>query len=80
MTNRPWKYAALVLTLAIIPAVARAQAMHSVCKDATKSVAAGKGTCSGHGGVDDAATRKMMASGKGVMGTEAVKKTGKAAA
>ena len=70
MTNRPWKYAALVLTLAIIPAVARAQAMQSVCKDGTKSAAAGKGTCSGHGGVDDAATRKMMASGKSVMCTD----------
>jgi hypothetical protein len=28
----------------------------SVCKDGTKSEASGKGACSGHGGVDSAAT------------------------
>jgi len=29
----------------------------SVCKDGTKSEASGKGACSGHGGVDAAATK-----------------------
>lgn len=70
MSTRVWKLAALALSLAIMPTVARAQAMQSVCKDATKSATAGKGTCSGHGGVDAAATKTFLASGKTFMCTD----------
>ena len=70
MSSRAWKLAALVLTFAVVPTVARAQAMQSVCKDGTKSTTAGKGTCSGHNGVDEAATKTFLASGKTVMCTD----------
>ena len=43
----------------------------SVCKDGTKSEASGKGACSGHGGVDSAATAAAA---------KAAKAKGKAAA
>jgi hypothetical protein len=36
----------------------------SVCKDGTKSEASGKGACSGHGGVDAAATKAASSKGK----------------
>ena len=74
--THPWKLTALVLALAIVPTVARAQAMQSVCKDGTKSAAAGKGTCSGHGGVDDTATKAFMASAKTVMCTDGAMSAG----
>ena len=74
--THPWKLTALVLALAIVPTVARAQAMQSVCKDGTKSAAAGKGTCSGHGGVDDTATKTFMASAKTVMCTDGAMSAG----
>ena len=76
MSTRVWKLAALVLSLAIVPTVARAQAMQSVCKDGTKSVTAGKGTCSGHKGVDDAATKAFVATGKTVMCTDGTTSAG----
>lgn len=76
MSNRLWKCLTLGLSLAILPVVARGQAMQSVCKDATKSAAAGKGTCSGHGGVDDAATKAFLASGKTVMCTDGAMSAG----
>ena len=66
----------LGLSLAILPVVARAQAMQSVCKDGTKSAAAGAGTCSGHGGVDDQATKTLAASGKMVMCTDGTMSAG----
>ena len=37
-----------------------AQATASVCKDGTTSAAAGRGACSGHGGVNAKATKKAM--------------------
>jgi hypothetical protein len=76
MSTRVWKLAALTLSLAIVPTVARAQAMHSVCKDGTKSVTAGKGTCSGHNGVDAAATKTFLASGKTIMCTDGTMSAG----
>jgi len=76
MSTRVWKFAALVFSLAIVPTVARAQAMQSVCKDGTKSMTAGKGTCSGHNGVDAAATKTFLASGKTVMCTDATMSAG----
>lgn len=50
--------------------------MQSVCKDGTKSVVAGRGTCSGHGGVDDAATKTLAASGKMVACTDGTMSAG----
>ena len=76
MSTRIWKLAALVLSFAILPAAARAQAMQSVCKDGTKSANSGKGTCSGHNGVDDAATKAFLASGKTVMCTDGAMSAG----
>ncbi|CAN5175552.1 hypothetical protein BH09GEM1_BH09GEM1_40590 [soil metagenome] len=76
MTNSPWKFAALVLALTIVPTVVRAQAMQSVCTDGTKSAAAGKGTCAGHGEVDATATKTFMASGKTVMCTDGTMSAG----
>ena len=76
MSTRIWKLAALVLWFAILPAAARAQAMQSVCKDGTKSASAGTGTCSGHNGVDAAATKTFLASGKTVMCTDGAMSAG----
>lgn len=76
MSTRVWKLAALVLSFAVVPAVARAQAMQSVCKDGTKSMTAGKGTCSGHNGVDAAATKTFLASGKTAMCTDGTMSAG----
>ncbi|CAN5848041.1 hypothetical protein BH11GEM2_BH11GEM2_01450 [soil metagenome] len=66
MSTRLWKLAALVLSFAVVPTIARAQAMQSVCKDGTKTATSGKGTCSGHNGVDETATKTFLASGKTV--------------
>jgi Protein of unknown function (DUF3761) len=76
MSNRLWKSISLALSLAILPVVARGQAMQAVCKDGTKSVTIGRGTCSGHGGVDDAATKAMVASGKMVVCTDGTMSAG----
>jgi Protein of unknown function (DUF3761) len=76
MSNRLWKSISLALALAILPVVARGQAMQSVCKDGTKSAAAGKGTCSAHGGVDEAASKAMAASGKMVACTDGTMSAG----
>ena len=76
MSTRAWKFAALVLSLAIVPTVARAQAMQSACKDGSKSMTAGKGTCSGHNGVDEAATKALLASGKTFMCTDGTMSAG----
>jgi len=76
MSTRAWKLAALVLSFVIAPTVARAQAMHSVCKDGTKSMTAGRGACSGHNGVDSAATKTFLASGKTFMCTDGTMSAG----
>lgn len=76
MSNGLWKPIALALSLAVLPVVARGQAMQSVCKDGSKSVVAGKGTCSAHGGVDDAATKVLAASGKMVACTDGTMSAG----
>lgn len=39
------------------PTMAHAQATATVCKDGTTSAVSGRGACSGHGGVDAAATK-----------------------
>ncbi|HEY4305068.1 MAG TPA: DUF3761 domain-containing protein [Gemmatimonadaceae bacterium] len=50
---------AVALALAAVPNLALAQAKSSVCKDGTTSTA-GKGACSGHGGVDAAKTKAAV--------------------
>jgi hypothetical protein len=50
--------AALFAAFVALPAGLKAQAPASVCKDGTTSNATGSGACSGHGGVDKAATKK----------------------
>jgi hypothetical protein len=62
--------AALAILLGSSAAFAQG-ATGSVCKDGTKSAAKGKGACSGHGGVDSAATAAAA---------KAAKSKGKAAA
>ena len=51
-----------------------AQATATICKDATTSVAAGRGACSGHGGVDGKATAKAAKAAAAAMKTEAAAK------
>ena len=55
--------AALAIVLGSSAAFAQG-ATGSVCKDGSKSAAAGKGACSGHGGVDTAATSAARAAAK----------------
>jgi hypothetical protein len=62
--------AALAIVLGSSAAFAQG-AKGSVCKDGTKSEASGRGACSGHGGVDSAATAAAA---------KAAKSKGKAAA
>lgn len=56
MTGRLWKLAPLALTLLSATVAPRAAAQGSTCKDGTATAAAGRGACSGHGGVDTKAT------------------------
>ena len=51
-----------------------AQATATICKDATTSVAAGRGACSGHGGVDGKATAKAAKAATAAMKAEAAAK------
>ena len=55
--------AALAIVLGSSAAFAQG-ATGSVCKDGTKSEASGKGACSGHGGVDAAATKAAKSTKK----------------
>ena len=48
-----------------------AQATATICKDATTSAAAGRGACSGHGGVDGKATAKAAKAAATAMKKEA---------
>ncbi len=54
--------ALLVVSLASAPLPA--QATSSVCRDGTTSAAAGRGACSGHGGVDAKATEAAAKAAK----------------
>lgn len=47
---------ALALLLAPLASTASAQAVATICKDATTSTVRGRGACSGHGGIDRKAT------------------------
>ena len=63
---RSMKLLSLVIALTLTASSAsRAQSVGSVCKDGSSSATAGRGACSGHGGVDAKATSKAMkAAGK----------------
>ena len=65
---------AIIGTIAAFPALVRAQAAASVCKDGTSSAATGRGTCAKHGGVDAAATKSAK------MAARAAKRAERAAA
>ena len=64
----------LLMTLALLTLAGRieAQATSTKCKDGTSSVATGRGACSGHGGVDAAAT---AAAAKAAKATAKAEKT-----
>ena len=55
---------AVLASLAIFANAAAAQAAASVCKDGTPSAVSGRGACSGHGGVDAAATKAARSAAK----------------
>ena len=64
-----WQTGSIVFALAVLYAAAPLGAQGktkgtAVCKDGTTSAAAGRGACSGHGGVDSAATKATNASRK----------------
>ncbi len=62
-----WQIGSLVLAILCAAAPLGAQGTAkgpAVCKDGTTSAAAGRGACSGHGGVDSAATKATNASRK----------------
>jgi hypothetical protein len=67
LMHRNFGLVTLGLTFLCVAAPLSAQAKgkaSSVCKDGTTSTAAGRGACSGHGGVDSAATKATNASRK----------------
>lgn len=73
-----------VLTIALTFAASslRAQGAAAICKDGTKSATSGRGACSGHGGVDGAATAAAKNGSKGAdkAATKAADKADKDAA
>ena len=64
MRSRLWKLAPVALALVVAPLVYRADAQTTTCKDGTTSTAAGRGACSGHGGVAPAAKRAAVRAAK----------------
>jgi len=56
--------AGLTIALTFTASALRAQGAAAVCKDGTKSATSGRGACSGHGGVDSAATAAAKKSSK----------------
>jgi len=57
--------AVLTIALTFAASALRAQGAAAICKDGTKSATSGRGACSGHGGVDDAATAAAKKSANG---------------
>ena len=64
MTPRFWKLAPIAIAIAFAPLVSHAGAQATACKDGTTSAAAGRGACSGHGGVAPAPKRAAVAAAK----------------
>lgn len=57
--------AGLAIALTFTAGALQAQGAAAICKDGTKSATSGRGACSGHGGVDDAATAAAKKNAKG---------------
>jgi hypothetical protein len=55
-----------VVALSLAAAGSAAAQSSTVCKDGSTTASTGRGTCSGHGGVDAAATKKAAAAAKAV--------------
>ena len=67
LTSRNWFLSGITAAAIAISAVSlNAQAAATICKDGTTSVSAGRGACSGHGGVD----KKAVAHQKKVVKSE----------
>src|SRR6185437_4326518 len=65
MSTRYTLVSAFVAAALVLPAVAFGQATATtICKDSTTSTVSGRGACSGHGGVDRAATKAARAAAK----------------
>jgi hypothetical protein len=78
-------FGSLIVGLAATSSLAVAQATakpapESICKDGSTSTAAGRGACSGHGGVDSAATKAARASAKASKAEAKVAKAGSSSA
>lgn len=67
LSSRNWLFSGITAAaIAISSASLHAQAAATICKDGTTSVSAGRGACSGHGGVD----KKAVAHQKKVVKSE----------
>lgn len=65
MSTRYTLVSAFVAAAFVLPALAFGQATATtICKDSTTSTVSGRGACSGHGGVDRAATKAARAAAK----------------
>ena len=64
MTSRFWKLAPVAIAITFAPLASRAGAQATTCKDGTTSAAAGRGACSGHGGVAPAPKRTAVRAAK----------------
>ena len=65
MSTRYTLVSAFVAASLVLPALAFGQATATtICKDSTTSTVSGRGACSGHGGVDRAATKAARAAAK----------------
>lgn len=65
MSTRYTLVSAFVAAALVLPALAFGQATATtICKDSTTSTVSGRGACSGHGGVDRAATKAARAAAK----------------
>jgi len=69
--------AATAAAFSVSIAQGQGQGASTICKDGTPSAASGRGACSGHGGVDKAATSKAKKAAK--KEAKAAKKEAKAA-
>ena len=80
MSTRYTLVSAVVAAALVLPALAFGQAAATtICKDSTTSTVSGRGACSGHGGVDRAATKAARAAAKASSKTSASSAAGTAA-
>jgi hypothetical protein len=57
LSSRNWIFATAIAVATMSAGSLQAQAAATICKDGTTSVSAGRGACSGHGGVNKKATK-----------------------